>query len=149
MKIDLKKLKSKGVTAYDFEFLYEIDKSLLTIPTARFDGAARVSGSLELYNDSVDARLFIRFMLAGECTRCLKAAEQEINIELDETFFAKESDGGYLYQNDMLDLTECANEAILLNMPYVLLCDGDCKGLCSGCGADLNTEECKCKINEV
>jgi uncharacterized protein len=25
-----------------------------------------------------------------------------------------------------------------------LLCNENCKGICAGCGADLNTELCKC-----
>ncbi|MDD5195443.1 MAG: DUF177 domain-containing protein, partial [Candidatus Omnitrophica bacterium] len=36
-------------------------------------------------------------------------------------------------------------EEVLLNFPMKVLCKPDCKGLCPGCGANLNNEVCKCK----
>lgn len=36
-------------------------------------------------------------------------------------------------------------DEIILEHPIRVLCRKDCKGLCSACGANLNTEKCKCK----
>ncbi len=35
-------------------------------------------------------------------------------------------------------------EQLLLSMPLHRLCDKTCKGLCNGCGVNLNTETCQC-----
>jgi len=34
---------------------------------------------------------------------------------------------------------------ILLDVPLVLLCNEGCKGICSECGSDLNTNQCECQ----
>ena len=40
---------------------------------------------------------------------------------------------------------ELARDAFILDMDTKFLCSEDCKGLCSGCGANLNREACRCK----
>ncbi|MBP1678193.1 MAG: hypothetical protein H6Q29_104 [Bacteroidetes bacterium] len=44
----------------------------------------------------------------------------------------------------VVDLTEDVRQTILLAVPFKLLCREDCRGLCPGCGADLNREPCRC-----
>jgi len=50
---------------------------------------------------------------------------------------------------DIIDLTEYIREDILLTFPQHYLCDDDCKGLCVGCGANLNQEACRCSDQET
>jgi uncharacterized protein len=45
-----------------------------------------------------------------------------------------------------LDLTQDALDAILLAVPYQILCREDCAGLCARCGADLNAGSCSCAV---
>ena len=45
----------------------------------------------------------------------------------------------------MIDLLELAREQIILSLPEKPLCDEECKGLCTSCGADLNEETCTCE----
>ena len=47
--------------------------------------------------------------------------------------------------NGSVDLSELARETFILNMPSKTLCREDCRGLCSGCGVNLNYEKCRCK----
>ena len=44
----------------------------------------------------------------------------------------------------VIDLSEDVRQTILLAVPFKLLCREDCRGLCPGCGADLNREACRC-----
>ena len=46
---------------------------------------------------------------------------------------------------DPVDLADLAGTAFILDMDTKFLCSEDCKGLCPGCGADLNRESCRCK----
>ena len=50
-----------------------------------------------------------------------------------------------LNQDGELELDELMREVFLLEMDTKNLCSEDCKGLCPGCGADLNREPCRCK----
>jgi uncharacterized protein len=43
-----------------------------------------------------------------------------------------------------LDLTQDVVDAMLLAVPYQVLCREDCAGLCARCGADLNKGSCSC-----
>ncbi|MBN2171495.1 MAG: DUF177 domain-containing protein [Candidatus Krumholzibacteriota bacterium] len=43
-----------------------------------------------------------------------------------------------------IDIGEQVRETLLLALPMRLLCREDCRGLCPGCGANLNEEPCVC-----
>jgi len=73
------------------------------------------------------------------CSRCLdkvrKTTEHEITLSYNVANLGEE-----------LEVDKDVREEVLLNYPMRVLCKPDCKGMCSGCGANLNTEECKCKV---
>jgi len=43
-----------------------------------------------------------------------------------------------------IDITDDIRDTVLLSVPMKNLCSEDCRGLCAGCGANLNTEPCRC-----
>jgi len=72
------------------------------------------------------------------CSRCLVESEQEVNQDFNLTYTVS-SDSDYMeIDNDL-------REEVLLNFPMKVLCKPDCRGICPGCGANLNFEECRCK----
>lgn len=44
----------------------------------------------------------------------------------------------------VVDLAALLREQVDLVLPIRVLCREDCRGLCPGCGADLNNEPCRC-----
>lgn len=85
------------------------------------------------------------------CDRCLAGFDQNFEAEHRQLYhvgsgqFNEEDDIIVLPQNTTeIDIEPVLREMVLLNHPIKLLCREDCKGLCPGCGADLNTESCKC-----
>jgi uncharacterized protein len=48
-----------------------------------------------------------------------------------------------------IDVDLIVAERIFLALPQQPLCQPDCQGLCSGCGADLNREVCNCGKRET
>lgn len=56
-----------------------------------------------------------------------------------------DSDDIIVLENDEVDLDELARDAFILAMDTKFLCSEDCKGLCPGCGVNLNRESCRCK----
>lgn len=48
------------------------------------------------------------------------------------------------YRGSEVDLSHYFLEVVALGLPVVALCREHCAGLCSICGADLNTDRCGC-----
>jgi uncharacterized protein len=87
--------------------------------------------------------LALEVALGGPCFRCLTDAELPLSLRLREYEATKpESDEErteYL-DDDRLDLSAWAHDAIALALPDKILCRPDCAGLCPVCGKDLNAE---------
>jgi DUF177 domain-containing protein len=82
--------------------------------------------------------------LDGPCFRCLSDAELPLSLRLREYEDAKpEGDDDlrteYL-EDDRVDLSSWAHDAIALALPDKILCRPECAGLCPVCGKDLNAE---------
>ena len=87
--------------------------------------------------------------LSAVCDRCGESFDlpyhPSCEYMLAEELEEDERDDILLLDNDTVDLSELARETFILNMPGKTLCREDCRGLCSGCGVNLNYEKCRCK----
>ncbi len=97
--------------------------------------------------------------LALQCDRCLAWVEQSVDAPIGLTFMPhpvmpegaqielseKDLDVEFYGQDGVIDLGEVIVEELVLAVPYRLLCKEACQGICPGCGADLNREECRCE----
>lgn len=145
MIIDLRKIKRSGKESQDFFFEYAPERSLIDIPNVDFDGAIKISGSCTLTGEHsayIDGE--VSFILSGECTRCLEQTLRPYVIEFSEGVDS-DIESVYPVKNDTVDLSKIVDDVIMMNIPVNFLCSEDCKGLCSGCGTNLNNGECKCK----
>ena len=81
--------------------------------------------------------------LAGPCFRCLQDAELALQLRLREyqaTHPDSDEERTEYLEDDRLDLSAWAHDAIALALPDKILCRADCAGLCPVCGKDLNAE---------
>jgi DUF177 domain-containing protein len=80
----------------------------------------------------------------GPCYRCLADAVVDIPISAREYQATNPGESEELktpYVNDdQLDLSGWARDAVALALPDKILCKPDCAGLCPVCGRDLNVE---------
>ena len=93
-----------------------------------------------------------------ECARCLDPAEYRLEGEIEGYFVIpgseveltdeEEEEAVELGEDHTIDLTPLLIAALSLELPQTPLCDDACKGLCAGCGANLNYEPCTCKASE-
>ena len=86
--------------------------------------------------------------LSLHCDRCWEPFEEEKVFSLDvllATEVENEDSDIVLLDGHEIDLGELVREAVVLDMDTKHLCSENCKGLCSGCGVDLNHEDCRCK----
>jgi len=105
--------------------------------------------------DRAAARVYVRGRAEGHaestCHRCLRRFQRAVGAAFDLTLVwggTVESDENFVSipENDVeYDLAPHVREAVLLEEPIALLCDPECRGLCSRCGADLNSGPCGCK----
>jgi uncharacterized protein len=87
------------------------------------------------------------------CARCLKPLEDEVSLEVRELYFVpghrQDPEEGYELKGMEADLEPMLRDAVTLALPLNPLCRADCKGLCAGCGADLNTARCTCRNDDM
>ncbi|MFH1768388.1 MAG: DUF177 domain-containing protein [Candidatus Omnitrophota bacterium] len=86
-----------------------------------------------------EGKVFARRLIT--CSRCLEDVEQKVNHDFKLSYCA-ENLGTYL------TIDKEVREEILLNFPMKVLCRPDCKGICSGCGVNLNYQSCSCPKKE-
>ena len=146
MVIDVKKLKYSGKDVCSFHFEYDADDSAITLPDAVYSAPVSVTGTLTLGGNAVFVEGEIEYSLNAKCSRCLDDVIFHNIVEFDERYSEdKTDDDAYLYAKGLVDLTDMVNEKLLLSFPYSVLCKEGCKGICPGCGVNLNYEDCKCK----
>jgi uncharacterized protein len=92
------------------------------------------------------------------CARCLADVEDTVRFLCEKTVADEkgllrlentENDDYVQIKGGKLDLDAPICDEILLGFPMRILCSDDCKGLCAGCGVDLNREACRCTKKEV
>ncbi len=126
-----------------------VDDALVSLDILRFKKKVLIEGS-------------IKTSINLKCSRCLKEygfplnlnfreeynPAEEISNDKDRELTKKEMDLGF-YINDEIDINEIVTEQVLLSVPMNPLCGPECKGLCPGCGKDLNEGPCKCRKEET
>ncbi len=123
---------------------------------------AHASGRLEFHRSGSEIRIsgWIQGDLNLSCDRCLATFPSSIEasffyllkpstefhqeLETDHEVTGEEVDV-YWYEDGQIRAEDLFREQILLQLPMRMLCREDCRGLCAGCGADLNREDCRCE----
>jgi len=103
---------------------------LIDIPYTSFASPVTVRFDYELYeDDSLEIKGKVSYKLEGKCSRCLKDATAEVEGTLDAYFQNTKDPEDYAYTGAFVDLTKAVEDAIMLSMPYLLLCDEACTGI--------------------
>ena len=149
MKLDLTHIAREPGAVLPFDF--ELDLSPVEWNGQRpFANAVRITGRVRNMAGAMVLAARLSSVLSLVCDRCAKPFEREKTVEY-ETLLALELENGenddivLLDADGTLDLDTLMEEVFLLEMDTKNLCSEDCRGLCPGCGADLNAEPCRCK----
>lgn len=127
---------------------------------------SRVVGEVQMLR--TDKGIWVEAELSSEmtclCSRCVKDFDQPIRVNIREEFLpqfdvitgaklngaAKDSsEDFFISKNHMLDLTEAARQYFDMNAPMKPVCTAECRGICVGCGVDLNEDTCRCKDDNI
>lgn len=104
--------------------------ALLVMGQARANAVTQCARCLDDVSYQLEGDIEGYFLIGGE------EAEAPDDLEGDEFDLVPE--------NHVIDLAPLIEQALLLELPLVPLCDDNCKGLCPQCGANLNEGPCGC-----
>jgi uncharacterized protein len=114
------------------------------------------SGEVILITSRIEARA------RCTCARCLEpfflplASQFQISLKpkpdltpAEEFELSREDLETDFYEGEEVDLTPLIQDQVLLTLPPKVVCREDCRGLCQGCGRNLNREVCQCPEERV
>ncbi|MCX5777130.1 MAG: DUF177 domain-containing protein [Candidatus Firestonebacteria bacterium] len=153
MILDISKQK-EGISCFD---IIEPAAKLGLIDTDELKYIGPVKANIEFNN------LVEKFAVKGRakagyetvCARCGKAFKGMLNVEFDYKYLKNTStENGQInkagldeerLKGNELNLGEDIRQAVLLEISEKTVCQEKCKGLCPGCGKNLNESNCSCK----
>lgn len=149
--IDVRKLNAERHYSGKVEFSLPADDSLVLLPMASMASGIEAQGTYQIFeDDSVEIRGYVQYCLQGSCSRCLKPAQKRIEAEWAPLFVKGESDGEtYPYANDIIRPDDSIRDAVMLSMPYSLLCSEDCPGIPYDSGENRSTDSLTFQKEEV
>jgi uncharacterized protein len=109
----------------------------------------------EIYRSGHDVHFqgSIDGIVGATCARCLDEFERPLHRDFRFVILPKpagtddseDDEGVDHYAGEELDVSPLVREQALLSLDSMPLCTPECRGLCAGCGANLNREECRCE----
>ena len=130
MIIDIRKLNAQKKYSGAMSFEYPAPRTLIEIPFVKFVGPVKIEFEYDLYeDDSLEIRGTVAYKLEGQCSRCLKAASEEVKGELDAYFEPRKDYEDYGYTNGVVDLKKAVEDAIMASMPFSISCGDDCEAI--------------------
>ena len=115
--------------------------------------------SISKNGDFILAKGWVRGIMRLVCDRCLaefenpyksffefqyRRAEEEEPREEETEVSLSQADILY-FDGEILDIADAVRQTVVLSEPMRALCREDCRGLCGGCGLNLNIEVCRCQ----
>ena len=151
MKISLDKLIRRETNKLDLNFSQKIDTINYCNNNYKLSSPINIEGKVSNTKNGFYIDIDVDFILIDNCSRCLDEVEVPIEYSIqgflvkegfDEDLF--EDDDALIFDGQELDLVDIIEQTLDFKIPASVLCDEYCKGLCQGCGANLNIEACSC-----
>ncbi|PYI54239.1 YceD family protein [Paenibacillus flagellatus] len=145
MQLNIRDLLSKSgqvrrIEDLDIGGLMEGRTDVLRVEPLHVDVLAKA------HSDVVDVTGTLTLPAEFACSRCLCHYGQRLTIPFRERFKREKSRSGeddeevHVLDEDVVDLTPYIEESVQLGLPYVPVCEPECKGLNPETGANLNID---------
>lgn len=139
-----------------------VDKQTLTLEGLALASPVEVQLKLTNAGERLLVHGTVQTTVRLDCDRCAESFELPLKIQLDEFFVHTDSeeaakhdsssralDGILTYEDDKIELAELFRQELQTALPMQSYCRTDCRGLCGGCGKNLNSESCSCRNDET
>ena len=159
MLLDLSELDPRGMgldtTVEIPPFAWEAGEKVSCDP-------AHLVGGIKPTRRGIELAGHISTVVHQHCFRCLAAFDRPLETDFRLFLLPPPGEDGeteydaipdddpdavdlYPLEGPAVDLGVVLREQVDLALPLRALCREECRGLCSGCGADLNQEPCRCQ----
>ncbi|MBQ5911373.1 MAG: DUF177 domain-containing protein [Clostridia bacterium] len=155
MLLDLKPLFAGSSDSLSVDFEMDLSEfEFLGVKPLRAPVA--INGKIVSRAGIVESQLSCKVEYVGVCDRCLKETVKNYTAHINRVIVvslenedSEENDDIAVVPNMQLDLEDFCYPDIVMSLPTKLLCKGNCRGLCSVCGKNLNEGDCGCQVKEV
>ena len=96
-----------------------------------------LTGAVERVKQTVTFRGMLTSEIEQTCGRCLEHVHSIVSTPFDFSYD--------IHGRETIDTTDDLRDLLLLGHPDRFLCNANCRGICSRCGANLNRESCRCQ----
>ena len=148
IKINVAEIQKKLVGEKHLRFELSAQELDITPQELRLLGPVQMEGTMSNVGDVLLLRAELEASVECVCGRCLKVFSTATSADVLEKYYPRASanpeEDAFVYDSDVIDITEPLRESLLLAEPIQALCKQDCRGLCPVCGADLNDGDCGC-----
>lgn len=110
--------------------------------------------TLDRHDPYLEFRFNLHTRIHHECDRCLAEYDAELNARSPMLYVlgrggkvpkVDDADIAYIPAGTTdLDISAELRDFLILALPGKWLCREDCRGICPGCGSDLNRQPCTC-----
>lgn len=153
IRINVAEIKKRLVGSKELSYELTPEDLEITETELKITAPIVLTGVLENAGDVILLKANVRTEIERTCGRCLKVFTEQLNAEVLEKFYPAGAENiendAFIYESDLLDITEPVRESLLLAVPLQSLCREDCRGLCPVCGADRNEGDCGCDTTTV
>lgn len=124
----------------------------LDLPLVQVAEPVQLTGEVAGVVEGLLVRGTLRARLTVQCARCLADARRDVSSDVAELFVDPGSamssgeaiEEGYEITDGTINLDTLVRDALVPAVPYQVLCDAACRGLCPECGSNRNEVECTC-----
>ena len=147
MRLNLNDIAGRPGAKKPFQFSLNLDGitfpqvERLDVPFQARGTVANIAGALELTGELEVSMTYL-------CDRCMQPVEVKetipITAHLAEELVDEDHPDIFLVEDGNIDLDEVFTTAFVLGLESKFVCNADCLGLCTTCGANLNEDACAC-----
>lgn len=153
IRINVAEIKKRLVGSKTFAYELTPDELDITDTDLKVTAPIQLEGVVENAGDVILFKADVKTEIERTCGRCLKVFTEPLAAQVVEKFYPAGAENiendAFIYESDLLDITEPVRESLLLAVPLQSLCREDCRGLCPVCGADRNEGDCGCDATTV
>lgn len=153
IRINVAEIKKRLVGSKTFAYELTPDELDITDTDLKVTAPIQLEGVVENAGDVILLKADVKTEIERTCGRCLKVFTELLAAQVVEKFYPAGAENiendAFIYESDLLDITEPVRESLLLAVPLQSLCREDCRGLCPVCGADRNEGDCGCDATTV
>jgi uncharacterized protein len=151
------KLRLNALTEGSQTLTMTLSKSDLAISDGTFTNPISVTLAIdkETHQITVKGRLNTEVELI--CDRCLESFNYPLTVDFQTIISQLISSSDNQDENILpitaksneVDLTPFARDALLTGLPMKNICSESCRGICPGCGKNLNIDTCICQTSQI